>query len=121
MGDFNADCSYLNNQQKASLAIFNTPGRYRSLIPDTADTTTSINTDCTYDKSSWKTNKKFLQDGPNTAPELYNEDAKGDISVLNCPMSTNTDKQSILHEEVKFVVQKLKKGNQREQTTFQVN
>ena len=42
--------------------------------------------------------------------ELYNEDSKGDLSVLNCPMSTNTDKHSILREEVELAVQKLKKG-----------
>ncbi|KAH9494990.1 hypothetical protein Btru_018332 [Bulinus truncatus] len=62
MGDFNADCGYLNNQQKASLAIFNTPGRYHSLIPDTADTTTSINTDCAYDRVIVEGNSDVVAD-----------------------------------------------------------
>ena len=47
-GDFNADCSYLNNGERAVATLLNTP-ELSSLISDSADTTTSA-TDCAYDR-----------------------------------------------------------------------
>ncbi|KAK0062459.1 deoxyribonuclease-1 [Biomphalaria pfeifferi] len=62
MGDFNADCNYVNDAQKASLAIFNQNARYRSLIPDTADTTTSTSTNCAYDRIVVEGNSDIVVD-----------------------------------------------------------
>lgn len=49
MGDFNADCSYLNNAMKREMEIFR--GDYVSLIPDTTDTTVADGTNCAYDRA----------------------------------------------------------------------
>ena len=49
MGDFNADCSYLNCGEKEGATLFSTPELYTSLIPHKADTTVS-KTDCAYDR-----------------------------------------------------------------------
>ncbi|CAL1531503.1 unnamed protein product [Lymnaea stagnalis] len=49
LGDYNADCSYLNSQERATLPLFN-EARYQSLISDSIDTTTSTSTDCAYDR-----------------------------------------------------------------------
>ena len=48
MGDFNADCSYASEDEREDLEIFSSR-HFRSLIPDTADTT-SGRSDCAYDR-----------------------------------------------------------------------
>lgn len=50
MGDFNADCSYLNCGERDTMTLLNTPELYTSLVPNKADTTVSPNTDCAYDR-----------------------------------------------------------------------
>ena len=42
--------------------------------------------------------------------ELYNYNANGDSSVLNCTKTDTVDDHPILHREVEAVVQSLKKG-----------
>ncbi|CAL1532042.1 unnamed protein product [Lymnaea stagnalis] len=49
MGDFNADCGYLNNAMKKEMEIFR--GDFVSLIPDTTDTTVAEGTHCAYDRA----------------------------------------------------------------------
>ncbi|CAL1531499.1 unnamed protein product [Lymnaea stagnalis] len=61
MGDFNADCSYLNNQEKATLPLFH-DAKYRSLIADTVDTTTATTTDCAYDRIVIEGNADIVAD-----------------------------------------------------------
>ena len=48
MGDFNADCSYINNREKEELLLRTDP-KYHWWIPDNLDTTVG-NTDCAYDR-----------------------------------------------------------------------
>lgn len=50
MGDFNADCGYANNAEKAGFVIFNATSGFTSLLPDDTDTTTNQNSDCAYDR-----------------------------------------------------------------------
>ena len=42
--------------------------------------------------------------------ELYNYEANGDPSVLNCPQTDREDDHPILRKEVKAAVQSLKRG-----------
>ena len=42
--------------------------------------------------------------------ELYNYDANGDPSVLNCPQTDTEDDHPILRKDVEAAVQSLKKG-----------
>ena len=44
------------------------------------------------------------------APELYNNKANGDPSVLNCTQTDTEDDHPILHREVEAAAQSLKKG-----------
>ena len=53
--------------------------------------------------------------------ELYNYEASGDPSVLNCPQTDTEDDHPILRREVEAAVQSLKKGSQLESTTSQQN
>ena len=48
MGDFNADCTYLNSKEKANLALKKDPS-YNWLINDSTDTTVA-KSDCAYDR-----------------------------------------------------------------------
>lgn len=50
MGDLNADCSYANEADLSNLEIYNSNEFFWPLGFD-ADTTTSTNTDCAYDRS----------------------------------------------------------------------
>ena len=57
-----------------------------------------------------KEEQEILKRWTEYCSELYNEDSKGNASLLNCPTSTNTDMHSILRDEVELAVRKLKKG-----------
>lgn len=48
MGDFNADCSYMNSNELASLELKTED--FLWLIDDDADTTVANTTDCAYDR-----------------------------------------------------------------------
>ncbi|GFR59188.1 deoxyribonuclease [Elysia marginata] len=50
MGDFNADCRYMNDVERSEPSLLNTPTKYISYVGDAADTTVSHNTDCAYDR-----------------------------------------------------------------------
>ena len=49
-GDFNADCSYANPSQLASKMFYYDTVDFHWVIDWNADTTTSTNTDCAYDR-----------------------------------------------------------------------
>lgn len=50
MGDFNADCSYVNGAERRSLEIFTPSSGFSSYINDSADTTVAHTTNCAYDR-----------------------------------------------------------------------
>ncbi|GFO15660.1 deoxyribonuclease-1 [Plakobranchus ocellatus] len=50
MGDFNADCNYLNGAERGAATLFNTPSEYTSFLRDTSDSTVSHKQDCAYDR-----------------------------------------------------------------------
>lgn len=49
MGDFNADCGYVNGDDWSQIRL-RTDDRFDWVIPDTDDTTVSGNTHCAYDR-----------------------------------------------------------------------
>uniref|UniRef100_A0A8C8SQV3 Deoxyribonuclease n=1 Tax=Pelusios castaneus TaxID=367368 RepID=A0A8C8SQV3_9SAUR len=49
LGDFNADCDYVRPQDWPSIRLRTSPA-FQWLIPDSADSTVSSNTDCAYDR-----------------------------------------------------------------------
>uniref|UniRef100_A0A0B6ZLV9 Deoxyribonuclease n=2 Tax=Arion vulgaris TaxID=1028688 RepID=A0A0B6ZLV9_9EUPU len=49
LGDMNADCRYMSRIARTQTPLRTVPG-FTWLIPDTADTTVSRNTDCAYDR-----------------------------------------------------------------------
>lgn len=49
MGDFNAACSYASEKDLANLAIYD-QNQFLWPLGFDADTTTSVNTDCAYDR-----------------------------------------------------------------------
>jgi len=49
LGDLNADCRYLSLSRYDNLSLV-TDARFTWLINFTADTTTSLSTDCAYDR-----------------------------------------------------------------------
>ena len=49
MGDFNADCAYVTEDQFNDIELW-TDSRFKMLISNDADTTVSTNTDCAYDR-----------------------------------------------------------------------
>lgn len=61
MGDFNAACSYAKESQLANLKIYD-KSQFMWPLGFDADTTTSVNTDCAYDR--------FVISGPNIEPSF---------------------------------------------------
>ena len=50
MGDFNADCNYMNGAERSTATVLNTPSKYNSYLNDFVDTTVAHDTNCAYDR-----------------------------------------------------------------------
>ena len=63
MGDLNADCSYMNNNE-LDRAFFNTSDFFHNVIPRSTDTTTKDSTDCAYDRIILTDDLFFSKESP---------------------------------------------------------
>ena len=58
----------------------------------------------------FKEEREILSRWTEYCTELYNHEANGDPSVLDCPQTDTEDDHLILRKEVEVAVQSLKKG-----------